>query len=136
MLKLYYAMPERKPPDLVSFMGALDSKLRSKLLSQFYVLLTQPLPGEPAVKHFTLEKYSRLYELRARSQIMVRIIFTLQDDGSILFLVPFVKTHTRNTMQALDSSLKLLKQIQTGDCLVSEVPLPQLLKEANHKMRQ
>lgn len=132
MLKLYYALPGRGPPDLVSFMESLDSKLRSKLLKQFYVLMTQPLPTEPTVKHFTIEKYGKLYELRARSQVMVRIIFTIQSDGSILFLTPFIKKHTRNTMQALDSSLKMLAQIQSGACGVKEIPITQLLKGAEN----
>jgi mRNA-degrading endonuclease RelE of RelBE toxin-antitoxin system len=132
MLKLYYALPGRGPPDLVSFMESLDSKLRSKLLKQFYVLMTQPLPTEPTVKHFTIEKYGKLYELRARSQVMVRIIFTIQSDGSILFLAPFIKKHTRNTMQALDSSLKMLAQIQSGACGVKEIPITQLLKGAEN----
>jgi len=132
MLKLYYALSGRGPPDLVSFMESLDSKLRSKLLKQFYVLMTQPLPTEPTVKHFTIEKYGKLYELRARSQVMVRIIFTIQSDGSILFLTPFIKKHTRNTMQALDSSLKMLAQIQSGACGVKEIPITQLLKGAEN----
>jgi len=129
-MKLYYAPTERNPPDLVAFMGTLDPKLRSKLLSQFYMLMTQPLPGEPAVKHFGIEKYNKLYELRARSQIMVRIIFTFQDDGGIIFLVPFIKKHTRNTMQALDGSLKMLRQIENGVSGVQEVPITKLLKGA------
>ena len=135
-MKLYYALSERGPPDLVAFMGPLDAKMKSKLLTQFHALMTQPLPTEPTVKHFTIEKYSKLYELRARCQIMVRIIFTIRGDGSILFLVPFVKKHARNTMQALDSSLKLLKQIHFGDCLVSEVPSVQLSRGANYQGQQ
>ena len=129
MCKLYYALPESGPQDLVSFFGLLDSKLRVKLLKQFYLLMTHPLPVEPTVKHFTIERYNKLYELRARSQVMVRIIFTIQDDGSILFLVPFIKKHTRNTMQALDSSLKILKQIQSEACHVCEIPIARIFEE-------
>ena len=47
MMKLYYALPEKSSPDLVSFLGSLDTKLREKLLKQFYLLMTHPLPGEP-----------------------------------------------------------------------------------------
>ena len=57
---------------------------------------------------------------------MVRIIFTLQGDGSILFLTPFVKKDKRDTMRALDASLKLLAQIENGICSVEEVPIKQL----------
>lgn len=127
MTKLFYAQPENGAPDLVSFIEALDEKLLMKLLSQFYMLMTQPVPGEPTVKHFTIEKYSKLYELRARSQVMARIVFTIRNDGSILFLAPFIKRHTRNTMQALDCSLKMLRQIHTGACQAREVPIGKLL---------
>ena len=136
MTKLYYAIPESGPPNLVAFMESLDSKLRMKLLKQYYLLMTHALPEEPTVKHFSIERYADLYELRARCQIMVRVIFTIRGDGSILFLVPFVKKHARNTMQALDSSLKLLKQVRLGDCPVSEVPADQLLKGADCQGQQ
>jgi len=127
MKKLYYAISKSRSPDTVSFFYAQDHKLRQKLLHQFYLLMSEPLPNEPTVKHFTIEKYSRLYELRTRNKIMVRIIFALQEDGSILFLTPFVKKHSRNTMQALDASLKLLKQTETGLCSVKEIPINQLM---------
>jgi len=128
MVKLCYAHADHGPPDLVAFLDSLESKLRIKLIHQFYLLMTQPLPGEPTVKHFSIEKYSALYELRARSKIMVRIVFTIQSDGSILFLAPFIKRHTRNTMQALDSSLKMLKQIQSGTCCIREIPIEKILE--------
>lgn len=79
-----------------------------------------PLPKEPAVKHFTISKYSELYEVRARSKIMIRVTFTILKNGDILFLIPFVKRQPRDTMQALDSSLKLLAQIKNGTGSVSE----------------
>jgi len=126
-MKLYYASSGSGPPDLIAFLDSLEPKLRQKLLRQFHLLMIHPLPREPTVKHFTIEKYRGLYELRARSKIMVRIIFTLQDDGSILFLTPFVKKDKRNTMQALDASLKLLAQIENGIYSTPEIPIKQLL---------
>ena len=131
MMKLYYALPESSALDLISFFATLDTKLQSKLLKQFCLLMTHPLPGEPIIKHFTIERYNRLYELRARSQIMVRLIFTIQGDGSILFLVPFIKKHARNTMQALDGSLKMLKQIQNETCQIREVPIGEIIDLAS-----
>jgi len=128
-MKLYYASAESGTPDLAEFLGTLEPKLRIKLIHQFHQLMTQPLPVEPTVKHFSIERYSALYELRARSQVMVRIVFTIRDDGNILFLVPFVKKHTRNTMQALNGSLKILKQAQLGECRVEEMTVEWILKE-------
>jgi len=106
-------------------MSSLEPKLQQKLLSQFLLLSKPSLPREPIVKHFTIEKYSQLYELRAKSKIMVRIIFTIRDDKSILLLTPFIKKHKRNTMQALDSSLKLLAQVNDGTCFVKELRINQ-----------
>ena len=126
-MKLYYAIPGNGPPDLAAFFDLLEPKMRLKLLNQFALLLTPPLPKEPTIKHFTIGKYSGLYELRARCKVMVRIIFTLQGDGSILFLAPFVKRHARNTMQALDASLKMLAQIKNGTCSVEEMPIKQII---------
>lgn len=40
---------------------------------------------EPYVKHFCIERYQALYELRAKSKNLVRIIFTLTDDGTSCF---------------------------------------------------
>jgi hypothetical protein len=87
------------------------------------MLSRTPLPREPTVKHFTIEKYSRLYELRAKSKVMVRIVFTILDNNDILLLTPFNKKHKRNTMQALDSSLKLLAQVENGTCPIKELNL-------------
>ena len=78
---------------------------------------------EPYVKHFCIERYQALYELRAKSKNLVRIIFTLTDDGDILFLTPFIKRHKRNTMQALDRSLDCLTHIRDGSCSTQELSI-------------
>ena len=75
------------------------------------------------MKHFTIEKYSALYELRAKSKLLARIIFTLRPDGNVLFLAHFIKTHKRNTMQALDASLKMLSQLDDGSGSVRELTI-------------
>ena len=75
------------------------------------------------VKHFTLERYSSLYELRAKSKTLVRIIFTMTPDGDVLFLTPFVKQHRRDTMQALESSLSLLDRMRDGSCSYQELSI-------------
>lgn len=115
-MNLLIYVPPDGPPPLPAFLAAQDGKLRSKLESLLALLLCTPagLLREPYVKHFSIEKYSALYELRAKGKALVRIIFTLQPNGDILLLVPFVKRHKRNTMQALDASLKMLAQIRDG----------------------
>lgn len=100
MSKLMIAMPSDKTPPLYDFFNdELNEKQRQKLLSLFALMLQAPVSvmREPYVKHFTLERYSSLYELRAKSKTLVRIIFTMTPDGDVLFLTPFVKQHRRDT---------------------------------------
>jgi len=67
---------------------------------------------EPYVKHFTIEKYKRLYELRLKAAgTMVRIIFFNLDEDVVL-LHAFVKKDRRDTEQALEYSLKLIESIE------------------------
>lgn len=66
---------------------------------------------EPYVKHFSIEKYKRLYELRLKAAgTMVRIIFYYIEDNIIL-LNAFIKKDRRDTEQALEYALKLIEQL-------------------------
>jgi phage-related protein len=120
-MALYFAAPKKRVPPLFKFMRTLDGKQRRKLITQLCLLETFPALGEPHIKHFTIAKYARLYELRTRSEIMVRTIYTVRGDGSIILLEPFTKRHKRNTMQALESSLDLLCKIDAGDCPIRKL---------------
>lgn len=69
MSKLMIAMPSDKTPPLYDFFNdELNEKQRQKLLSLFALMLQAPVSvmREPYVKHFTLERYSTLYELRCQ----------------------------------------------------------------------
>lgn len=107
-----YRPPGAQGP-LMEFLPGLEEKLRHKLLWQIFRLSQIPLCDlkEPHFKHFVLEKYSHLYELREKNKILVRIIFTIQD-GDIILLAPFVKRQPRDAMRALDLSLKMLADIR------------------------
>ncbi|QNL44068.1 type II toxin-antitoxin system RelE/ParE family toxin [Oscillibacter hominis] len=110
-IKIYCPPGTRGP--LMDFLAGLKEKLRDKLLWQIFRLSQIPLCDlkEPHFKHFVLEKYNQLYELREKNKILVRIIFTIQD-GNIILLVPFVKRQPRDAMRALDLSLKMLADIR------------------------
>lgn len=124
-MKLLLAVPNEGPPPLDAFLTSLDEKQRQKLYTLFALLLQLPETAmrEPYVKHFRIERYQALYELRAKSRNLVRIIFTRTNQGDVLFLVPFIKRHRRNTMQALDASLALLAKIQDGQCSIQELSI-------------
>ena len=69
---------------------------------------------EPYVKHFAVEKYKSLYELRLKaSGTMVRIIF-YNIENNIILLNAFVKRDKRDTEQALEHALKLIEKLDRG----------------------
>lgn len=66
---------------------------------------------EPYVKHFSIEKYKRLYELRLKAAgTMVRIIF-YNIEENIILLNAFIKRDKRDTEQALEYALKLIERL-------------------------
>ena len=113
MRKIYlYKPPEGEPP-FHKFLTTMEPKMRGKLEHGLGCLAMFPeYMSEPHVKHFSIARYSRLYEYRERIRILVRIIFTLDTNGNIIILHPFVKKNDRNTMQALEASLRMLGEIQ------------------------
>ncbi len=107
-----------KPPgsesQIEAFIEGLEPKLRNKLVLQIFRLSRTPLAGlkEPHYKHFSIEKYRDFYELREKSRIVIRLIFTVRPDGEVLLLHAFVKRQSRDTMRALERSLKLLSLLR------------------------
>ena len=106
-----------KPPDgltqAADFIEGLEPKLRDKVVRQI-IYLSQTSPPElkePHYKHFSIEKYQSLYELREKGRVVVRIIFTPCPNGGYLLLHAFVKRQKRDTMQALEHSLRLLASL-------------------------
>ena len=80
---------------------------------RIYFLSHTPLEElkEPHYKHFSIERYSSLYEVRERGRVLIRIIFTYWD-GDVLLLNAFVKRKQRDTIQALEQSLRILAELQ------------------------
>ena len=79
---------------------------------------------EPYVKHFSIEKYKRLYELRLKAAgTMVRIIF-YNIGENIIFLHAFIKKDRRDTEQALEYALKLIEHLDR----VAETPVDYLME--------
>jgi mRNA-degrading endonuclease RelE of RelBE toxin-antitoxin system len=133
MTKLLTVVPADRTPPLCQFFGELEEKQRQKMLTLFTMLLQSPtvIMREPYVKHFSLERYHALYELRAKSKTLVRIIFSITDEGDVLFLTPFIKRRKRDTMQALDSALDLLAQVKDGSCSIEELSIQFFINGGN-----
>ena len=116
-----YTPPERAAP-VARFIDDLEPKLRDKLIRQLIKLPNTPRANlrEPHFKHFTLERYRDLYELRARGKVLVRVIFTICPNGDILLLHAFIKRQSRDTMQALEQALNVMAQIRERPDLGAE----------------
>jgi len=111
--KIYlYTSPDGETPFL-DFLCSLNAKQRKKLeYSLKSMALSTGKLSEPQVKHFSIERYRQLYEMREKAQILIRIVFTFDGNGNVILLYPFIKRHKRNTNQALEASLKLLAEIK------------------------
>lgn len=107
-----------QPPGQVSqveaFIEGLHPKLRDKLVWQIFRLSRTPPAGlkEPHYKHFSIEKYRNFYELREKNRVVIRVIFTVLPSGEVLLLHAFQKRQSRDTMRALEHSLKLLSLLR------------------------
>ena len=84
-MKLWITAPNDGTPPLYAFLDTLEEKQRQKIFSLLALLLQTPEAAmrEPYVKHFGIERYRALYELRAKSRNLVRITFTLRENGDI-----------------------------------------------------
>ena len=120
-VKIYHPPGRAAPMD--QFINSLDSKLQKKLRFQLFLLATKPdyELKEPHFKHFVLEKYSQFYELREKSKILVRIIFVM-DGEDILLLTPFIKRQPRDTMRALEASIRMLAEIREHPDYAVNIP--------------
>ena len=56
--------------------------------------------------------YRDLWELRVKSKVLIRIIFCTLPNGDVLLLHGFVKRQKRDTMQALEQSIRILDALR------------------------
>ena len=122
-IKMYQPNEEDAPVAL--FLSSLDPKLTRKILLQILRLasLHPSEMREPHIKHFVLERYSALYELREKSKILIRIIFTISN-GDIVLLTPFIKRRKRDSEKALEQAVRILADIQAHpECVVEFYPV-------------
>lgn len=123
MKKIYlYKSPEGGVP-LLEFMAALDEKAQKKVEYAFKSMaISRGRLSEPQVKHFSIERYRQLYEIREKARVLIRVIFALDGDGNVILLHPFIKRHKRNTNQALETSLAMLEEIKQNPDILLEYP--------------
>lgn len=106
--------PPGKAARLPAFIDSFDPRVREKIIMQLYQLSLphKPEMREPHFKRFSLERYRNLCELRVKSKVLIRIIFYLHPNGDVLLLHGFIKRQKRDTMLALEQSLRILDALQ------------------------
>ena len=111
VIKVY--QPPGKLSPFEAFLAQQNPKLRQKIRWTLFRMMEMELCDlkEPHFKHFALERYSPFYELREKSKILIRIVFTIHD-GDYLVLAPFIKKESRDTMRALEQSISMLAEVR------------------------
>lgn len=91
VVKVYRPPGQTAPVD--AFLKSLEKKLRDKIVWQIFTLarLDKTEMREPHFKHFSLERYSQLYEIREKGTVLVRIVYTICG-GDIILLISLRET--------------------------------------------
>lgn len=94
------------------FMKNLNPKIKKKYEFILRLIADENTQlKEPYVKHFAIERYRELYELRLKAaKTMVRIIF-YKVENNIILLYAFMKRDKKDTEQALECALKMIQSI-------------------------
>ena len=111
-MRKIYAYTKDNRSSVEEFIKATNDKIKEKLIFQLVYIKDESNPFcEPYVKHFSMERYRKMYELRLKAaETMIRIIF-YEHDGEIVFLHAFHKRDRKDTDRGLESSLKILESI-------------------------
>ena len=109
MRKIYVYRNDAGEVPVLRFIESTHKKIRSKFHFMLqYVKDERNMLCEPYVKHFSIDKYKMLYELRIRANgTMVRVIYYKAEENIIL-LHAFFKKSRRDTENALEYALKIL----------------------------
>lgn len=99
------------------FLKKLPDKQAAKMHRQLMMLRAFPLSfGRPHTKHFQIERYRSLYELREKcGKTLLRIIFTYDHTENIILLKAFQKTQSRDTVKALERAFFNLETLRRSE---------------------
>ena len=109
MRKIYVYRNDFGEIPVLRFIESTHKKIRNKFDFMLnFVKDERNMLCEPYVKHFSIDKYKMLYELRIRANgTMVRVIYYKAEENIIL-LHAFFKKSRRDTENALEYALKIL----------------------------
>lgn len=109
MRKIYVYRNDAEEVPVLRFIESTHKKIRNKFdFMLHFVKDERNMLCEPYVKHFSIDKYKMLYELRIKANgTMVRVIYYKAEENIIL-LHAFFKKSRRDTENALEYALKIL----------------------------
>lgn len=111
-MKTLYLYQDKGDNAVKRFLQSFPSKQQERLLRQIAMLLLPQL-GKPPVKHFQMDRYRSLFELRDKYKTtLTRIIFTYDAAGNVILLEAFIKNHKRKTDAGMASSLAKMRRIE------------------------
>ena len=113
MRKIYMYQTATGLIPVLRFINTTNAKIQNKFKFMVqYISDEKNVLCEPYVKHFSIQKYKSLYELRIRAKrTMVRVIFYETDD-TIILLHAFYKRDKKDCERALEHALKLVKTLK------------------------
>lgn len=131
-MKRFYTYQDAGGVAVEQFLQSFPSKQQERLLRQIAKLLfPQDILGKPPVKHFQMDRYRRMFELRDKyKDTLTRIIFTYDDAGDVILLEAFIKNHKRKTDAALEAALTKMRRIELDPThFLLEVDIAGLFKQ-------
>ena len=105
--KIYTFCERDGQSPFLSLFHKLDRKLQQKILKGLRCKVLYPsYRTQPHVKHFTIERYSGLYEYRERIRVLFRVIYMVDSKQNIILLAPFIKRRDKDTQYALELAIQ------------------------------
>jgi len=119
--KKIYAYKKENTCPVQKFIDNLNGKIKAKFMFQLsYIMDERNGFVEPYVKHFSMERYRQMYEIRVKAaERMMRIIF-YEKNGEIILLHAFYKHDRKDTEKALETAHKILENITDKNGNVKE----------------
>lgn len=115
-MRKIYAYTNGGECQVKDFFNRAEEKAVDKLMFQLEIIRDEKNGFlEPHIKHFSIERYRRLYEFRFRAyNLRVRVIF-YEHNGELVLLYAFIKRDKKDTEKALETAMRILCNITEPD---------------------
>lgn len=115
-MRKIYAYTNGGECQVKDFFNRAEEKAVDKLMFQLEIIRDEKNGFlEPHIKHFSIERYRRLYEFRFRAyNLRVRVIF-YEHNGELVLLYAFIKRDKKDTEKVLETAMRMLCNITEPD---------------------